>query len=232
MEPVKERSHNLLRSRLEKAERTHTRRVLSPRTGLDFCSNDYLAFSEDEELRLRILEELKRPDLQLGSTGSRLIRGNSEIFEEVEAELARFCGREAALIYASGYQANVGLLSAIAQSGISGGSGGDLVFSDELNHASIIDGIRLSGARKKIYRHLDMADLRTLLIENQNDDALKIIVTESLFSMDGHHAPLEKIVQLAEEFSASVIVDEAHATGLWGRFDSGQAGGLVQEKRP
>jgi 8-amino-7-oxononanoate synthase len=211
-----------LERRLQKAEEAASLRSLRLRTGDDFCSNDYLGFSEDEKLKSIILEEIKK--VPFGSSSSRLIRGELEIFGEAEKILAGFCGCEAALIYATGYQANVGLLSSLLRPG-------DLVFSDRLNHASIIDGIRVSGARKVIYDHLNVGRLREGLGKNTHEDCVKLIVTESLFSMDGDRAPLNELAEVAEEFGALLVVDEAHATGLWGDFDRRQGSGLVQELR-
>jgi 8-amino-7-oxononanoate synthase len=210
----------ILEQRLQQAEKLGQMRILKPRWGEDFCSNDYLGFSGDEALKAACREELEH--VPFGASGSRLIRGELAIFAEAEKELAQFCGRETALIYASGYQANVGLLSALLTSE-------DLVFSDSLNHASLIDGIRLSGAKKVIYDHGDMTRLRAAMVENRNSNGLKVVVTESVFSMNGDRAPLVAIADLAEEFDALFIVDEAHATGLWGNLCQGQGGGLVQE---
>ncbi len=227
----------ILQSRLEVSDKNSCRRHLLQRTGLDLCSNDYLGFSQDPELHRLFMEKIQDlgssdfNSVPLGAAGSRLLRGQLKVFEETEELLAGFCGREAATLFPSGYQANVGLLSSLLRPE-------DVIFSDQFNHASIIDGIRLSGARKKIYPHLDAQALRSLLEldalysgKNENHQKyLKIIVTESLFSMDGDLAPLNSYVELAEEFSALLIVDEAHATGLWGSQsrEDRQGGGWVQ----
>ena len=208
----------ILLDRIREKENQLSKRILSLRGGVDFSSNDYLGFSEDKELRNEVIEHCR--GLPLGATGSRLLRGNFELFEATEALLASFCGREATLLFSSGYQANIGLLTGLLRNG-------DLVFSDQFNHASIIDGIRLSGATKKIFPHQDVAALR-ILLESEKTSALKLIVTESLFSMDGDQAPLKELADLAEEFSALLVVDEAHATGIWGDFSQNQGGGLVQ----
>ena len=224
---------SILSQRLQIQRDQHCFRSLNYRKGVDFASNDYLGFSEDPVLKRRILEIFRENCIPLGSAGSRLLRGELEVFEESEKILADFCGRETAVIYASGYQANVGLLSSLLRAG-------DCVFSDEANHASIIDGIRLSGAHRSVYPHCDLKALRRLLeqsretrIQDQGGpqyraDSLRVIVTESLFSMDGDIAPLVELTQLAREFSALLVVDEAHATGLWGDFESKKGGGLVQ----
>jgi len=245
---------DVLQSRMEVLDSVSCRRRLSHRSGLDFSSNDYLGFSTDPVLKNLVLERLDgskgRAEFLdcpvdsggglgsggfplLGASGSRLLRGHLGIFEELEEKLADFCGQEASLLFSSGYQANLGLLSGLLKAE-------DTVFSDQLNHASIIDGIRLSGARKKIYRHRNMGELRKLLEEEENQSKqrgslgfegrspLRVIVTESVFSMDGDIAPLRELADLAEEFSAHLIVDEAHATGLWGDFETNRGGGWVQ----
>jgi 8-amino-7-oxononanoate synthase len=193
--------------RLGQIERAQGLRALQSGRGIDFCSNDYLGFSSDPELKRRVVERLSL--LPLGATGSRLIRGHSELFDQIETQLAEFSRREAALVFPSGYQANVGLFSALLRPG-------DMVFSDARNHASIIDGIRLGRSEVRVYPHKDIQMLRKMLEAARCRVGLKVIVSESLFSMDGDHAPLTELASLAEEFSASLIVDEAHATGLWG----------------
>ena len=131
------------------------------------------------------------------------------MWSELEEEFAQFAGSEAALYFGSGYAANIGLLTSLAGKD-------DVIFSDALNHASIIDGIRLSGARKIIYPHRDMHALEIALKENRDARGRKLIVTETVFSMDGDIAPVDEIVALAEKYGAGVIVDEAHATAVHG----------------
>lgn len=174
-------------------------------TGDDFCSNDYLGFAQDETLQKRVRESLF--ETVSGSSGARLLRGHQKIFETLESELARFSERESALFFPSGYQANLGLLSALLDKDTE-------VFSDELNHASLIDGIKLSGATKKIFSHNDLDELEVFLQDSEADK--KIIVIESLYSMTGDKAPIKDIIELAEMYSAQVVVDEAHATGVYG----------------
>ena len=198
---------SVLDARLERQRELGLERSVSLPRGIDFCSNDYLGFSSDLELHKRVCEATR--NLSIGSTGSRLLRGHTEIHQRVELALAQFSGAESALLYPSGYQANVGLLSAILVSS-------DRVYSDELNHASIIDGILLSGCVKRIYRHADLNHLESLLREDEGTPGLKVIMTESLFSMEGDLAPLRDIAALAQRHGAELIVDEAHATGLFG----------------
>ncbi|MEW6055350.1 MAG: 8-amino-7-oxononanoate synthase [Bdellovibrionota bacterium] len=199
----------ILESRICSLEALHLRRRLQPASGIDFTSNDYLGFVCDPVLSDRFHQSCG--GLPLSAGGSRLLRGQLDIFNETEETLARFSGREVALLFPSGYQANLGLLSALLRAE-------DTVFSDELNHASIVDGIKLSRAKKVVYPHHNLTALREALIAQGNTGGIRLIVTESVFSMDGDIAPLRSLADLAEEYDAILIVDEAHATGL---FDAG-----------
>jgi 8-amino-7-oxononanoate synthase len=181
----------------------------------NFSSNDYLGLSADPRLRQALAEALAAGS-RLGSTGSRLLSGHAAIWDDLESQLAEFAGDEAALYFNSGYAANVGLFSSLLQPD-------DLVFSDSANHASIIDGIRLSGARKVIFPHLDLNALEDALRQSAAGLGQKFIAVESVFSMDGDRAPLPDLIALAEHYGAELIVDEAHATGVFGP----QGGGLV-----
>jgi 8-amino-7-oxononanoate synthase len=197
----------VLATREKDAHSRGLRRELREASGIDFSSNDYLGFTRDPALHERVLRRLS--DVPTGARGSRLLSGHSAFFARVEENLAAFSRMPAALIYPSGYQANVGLLSALLRPG-------DQVYSDELNHASIIDGIRLSGAEKRIYRHGDPAHLRELLAQDKEPKGFRLIVTESIFSMEGDLAPLGGIAALARDHGASLVIDEAHATGIPG----------------
>jgi 8-amino-7-oxononanoate synthase len=183
-----------------------TRRLVQP-NGIDVSSNDYLGFAQDTTLRERYIARLQQAPV--GAAAARLLRGNLALYEETEQLLAEFVGRETALLFSSGYSANVGLLSALLHTG-------DVVFSDANNHASIIDGIRLSRAQKIIFPHRDYVTLEQQLQQHQKHAGLKIIVTESVFSMNGNKADLSYLAELAQRFNALFIVDEAHSTGLWG----------------
>ena len=184
----------------------------SPR-GIDLMSNDYLGLSRRAELREAVLESLAAGE-RMASGGSRLLSGNARAWEALEEEFAAFVGTEAALFFTSGYAANVGLLSALLRPE-------DTVFSDALNHASLIDGIRLSRVRKIIFPHLDLDELNRRLGEPA--PAEKFIVVESVFSMDGDLAPLPELAALATRHGASMIVDEAHAAGVFGPEGRGLA---------
>jgi 8-amino-7-oxononanoate synthase len=179
--------------------------------GIDLVSNDYLGLAEHPYVLERMREALAV--LPAGAGGSRLLRGHHEVFERLEARLAAFSRSEAALLFGSGYAANIGLLQAIV-------SADDLIVSDERNHASLIDGIRLSRARTVIYSHQDLNALESALQSPRKGRA--IVVTESVFSMDGDLSPLEEISTIAERHGAVLIVDEAHATGLYGPAGSGR----------
>ena len=179
--------------------------------GIDLVSNDYLGLAEHPYLNEAMRAALDA--LPAGSGGSRLLRGHHEIFEIVEAQLASFSGSESALLFGSGYAANIGLLQAIV-------SPDDLIVSDERNHASLIDGIRLTKAATAIYPHQDMNALEAALAKPRKGRA--IVITESVFSMDGDLTPLSDVCEIAERAGAVVIVDEAHATGVYGARGSGR----------
>ena len=199
-------------------------RSLEILAGVNLCSNDYLGLARDPRLKQAVLAALESCN-QLASTGSRLLSGNFRDWQELESEFAAFARSESALYFSSGYAANVGLLSSILQPG-------DLVFSDALNHASIIDGIRLSRAQKIIYPHRDLHFLERALRENQTAaPGAKLIVTESVFSMEGDIAPLAEILQLAEKYNAYLIADEAHALGVFGAQGCGLAAELPNRRR-
>lgn len=183
-------------------------RMLGAIKGVNLCSNDYLGLSTDPRLSKAVASALAA-GFPVASTGSRLLSGNAEIWEELESELAHFMGAEAVLYFNSGYSANVGVLSALIQPG-------DIVFSDAANHASIIDGLRLAGARKVIFPHRDVDALELELRKDGPGATQKFIVTESIFSMDGDRAPIADLVSLAERYGADLVIDEAHATGVLG----------------
>lgn len=194
----------LINERIHNYEAQSLLRTLSLPAGEDFSSNDYLGFATDARLQARVQKSIEATPS--GSTGSRLLRGHSRWAEELENKLAEFSQREAALFLPSGYQANLALLAAVLTPDF-------IVYSDELNHASIIDGIKLSGCEKKIFKHNDLADLRRCLSEGTSKK-YKVIVVERIYSMSGDHSPLEALIELAHEFSAQLIVDEAHSTGV------------------
>lgn len=184
-------------------------RSLRPPAGLDFTSNDYLGYGR----RTTTAD----PSLPHSGTASRLLRGDHPVWHEVEAALANWHGAEAALMMTSGYAANEGLLSTVIEPG-------DWVATDALNHASIGDGLRLVRPRKFVFRHNDLNHLESGLkaeSATRRPDRELFVLTESLFSMDGDRPPLRELIELTERFGAHLIVDEAHATGCFGRTGSG-----------
>jgi 8-amino-7-oxononanoate synthase len=191
------------------------RRLTLPKANLiDFSSNDYLGFAKSDNLKKeKDALALRYPMQQQGSTGSRLITGNSAIHEICEKEIAAFHYAEKALLFNSGYDANVGLLSAVLQRG-------DVVLYDELCHASIIDGIRLSFAHAFKFKHNNVVHLVELLEKNKAVENI-YVVTESVFSMDGDCAMLPEIAALCKKHQAHLIVDEAHAIGVYGERGRG-----------
>jgi len=191
------------------------RRSLAEIRGVNFCSNDYLGLAENPDLRAAVAEAVRNAE-RVGGTGSRLLSGQTEEWRDLEEEFAKFAGTESALFFTTGYAANLGLLSSLIGKD-------DVVFSDERNHASLIDGMRLSGARKVIYPHLNLNALEDALRQAAGAPWRKVIVTESVFSMDGDIAPLVELANLAEKYHAALILDEAHATAVHGPAGRGLA---------
>ncbi|MGL1901389.1 MAG: 8-amino-7-oxononanoate synthase [Fibrobacterales bacterium] len=171
---------------------------------LNFASNNYLSLAYHSSIIEQTQQSLSSKGS--GSTGSRLLGGNYDEHRTLEEKIATLKNSEGALLFNSGYNANIGLLTTFAQSDTH-------IFSDKLNHASIVDGIQLSGANLHRYQHCDMAHLEILLKKYSGS---KIIITDALFSMDGTIAPLETLCELAERYEAMVIVDEAHSDGIYG----------------
>jgi len=186
---------------------------VNSRRAVLFCSNDYLGLSVHPAVTGALREAVE--DAQAGSAASRLVSGDRPEHEELEKRFASFMKVERARLFSTGYQANVGVLSALAQKG-------DLIFSDELNHASIIDGARLSRADVVVYGHRDVEDLEKK-IAGKHTGGLKIIVSDAVFSMDGDPAPLAGLVDLARRYGAIVYLDEAHSFGLMGKGGRGLA---------
>jgi glycine C-acetyltransferase len=179
--------------------------LIDGREAINFSSNNYLGLANHPALREVAKEAIDR--YGCGSGASRLISGNMTLHEELESKIAELKGTEAALVFNSGFQANTGVIPVLVGEG-------DVILSDALNHASIIDGCRLARAKIVVYGHCDLDELERGL-KNSLPNNRKLIVTESLFSMDGDEAPLADIVSLAERHGAMVMVDEAHATGVY-----------------
>ncbi|HEY8510724.1 MAG TPA: 8-amino-7-oxononanoate synthase [Cyclobacteriaceae bacterium] len=192
-----------------------------PENWKDFTSNDYLGLARSEELRKSVKEFLaKASGMRNGSGGSRLLSGNTQLAEEVESFIATIAGTDQSLLFSSGYMANLGILSCLPQRG-------DTVLYDEQSHASLKDGIRLSLANRYSFRHNDMDDLNRKL---NKASGTAFIVVESVYSMDGDLCPLADLVAVAQKHNAVIILDEAHATGIFGKEGGGLASSLGLEK--
>ncbi len=241
MKPIERHLFNILE---ERKQQSLFRSLRTSNKRIDFCSNDYLGFSQ------KIKENSEIYGFPSGATGSRLLAGNTQFVEDLEQEIADFHGAEAGLIFNSGYDANVGLLSCIPQKN-------DVLLTDELIHASMIDGARLSYATRYKFKHNDVDNLAVKLqnLENnfqvslnqtltQNTKYLPIptsnieqqtsnlfIALESVYSMDGDLANLEEIVHLSEKYGANLMVDEAHATGVFGKNGKGLVSELGLEDK-
>ena len=189
---------------------------LEGRVLLNLSSNDYLGLAQDP--RLINAAQAAAARWGTGAGASRLVVGHLALHEEVEARLAAFKGTEAAAIFSTGYMANLGVISALV-------APGDAVFGDKLNHASIYDGIKLSGATLHRFPHRDLNRLEHLLQKNQGARR-RLIITDSVFSVDGDLAPLAELVALKERFGAALMIDEAHATGVLGARGAGLAEAL------
>lgn len=181
---------------------------------LQMASNNYLGLACDERIIKAAMEATKK--YGVGSTGSRLISGTHKMHTGLEEKLAEFKGTEKTLVFSTGYAANLGAISALFNES-------DAIYSDELNHASIIDGIKLSRANKFIYKHCNTQHLEDILEKNHKNYRFNVIITDSVFSMDGDKAPLADIISLKEKFNAVLFLDEAHAFGIFGEHGQGLA---------
>ncbi len=211
----------LRRRRFARAGASSIRVVLDGLYLVNFGSNDYLALAGDPRLAQAAIEATRRQGW--GSAASPLITGYAIAHQQLEQRIAEFEGTEAALLFSSGFAANTGTLAALV-------GPGDVVFSDGKNHASLCDGGRLSRADVRIYPHGDWRRLESLLTGSRRYRR-RLIVTDSLFSMDGDCAPLAELVELAERFDAMLMIDEAHATGVFGQHGRGVAEQLGVESR-
>ncbi|WP_372884729.1 8-amino-7-oxononanoate synthase [Shimia sp.] len=212
-----------LTSMLDVLDARHRRRFLAPRRGLDFASNDYLGLTAAPEMELAARQALDR-GVPLGAGGSRLLRGNHCEHEALEAEAAAFFQCEAALYMGGGFQANQAIFASLP-------AADDLVLHDALVHASAHEGLRIGRAATRSFAHNDVADARRLLADwRRHTPGGQIwIAVESIYSMEGDAAPLQELSRLAVEFGAILVVDEAHATGVFGPDGRGMAHGLEAE---
>ena len=179
---------------------------------VNLSSNNYLGLANHPKLKKAAQEAIEKYGVGAGAV--RTIIGNMDLHENLEKKLAEFKGTERVFIYQSGYDCNIGTIQAIMEKG-------DLIISDELNHASIIDGIRMTKADKAIFKHSDMEDLERVLKENQGKYKTTLIITDGVFSMDGDLAKLPEIVELAEKYDALTYVDDAHGSGVMGKHGAG-----------
>lgn len=197
---------------------TEIRSAQTPEIDIDgrsyilLSSNSYLGLTTHPDVVKAARDAVDR--YGTGSGGSRLVSGSSDLHRELEERIARFKNTESAILFSSGYLANIGTISALMGKN-------DIVYSDELNHASIIDGCRLSGARTRVYRHADMDHLISHLESDNRETVKKLIVTDTVFSMDGDLAPLPELTEISGKYGCMLMIDEAHATGVLGRRGSG-----------
>ncbi|MSP84431.1 MAG: pyridoxal phosphate-dependent aminotransferase family protein [Flavobacteriaceae bacterium] len=208
-----------LTSKLEQRIENNSLRKLSlPNTLIDFASNDYIGFAKSETIFNETHSYLiENKIIQNGATGSRLLSGNHKLYQEAENYIAKFHQSESALIFNSGYDANVGFYGAVPQRN-------DIILYDELSHASIRDGIQLSNAKSYKFQHNDFEDLERLIqnLKPKTQDLTTIyIVTESVFSMDGDTPNFKDLAQISNKYNCNLVIDEAHALGVFGDFGEG-----------
>ena len=207
---------NNLSLKIELRKQNNALRKLSiPKDLIDFASNDYIGFALSETIFQESHQYLIDKNIKTnGATGSRLLSGNHQLYQEAEKRIAQFHQSESALIFNSGYDANVGFFSSVPQKG-------DFILYDELSHASIRDGIQLSNAKSYKFKHNDLDDLERLILRIQQEHSEIYIVTESVFSMDGDTPNLKELVQLSNKYNCYLVVDEAHAMGVFGTKGEG-----------
>lgn len=186
--------------------------VLSGQEVINFASNDYLGLAGDERLIAAAVEATQ--EFGTGSTGSRLLSGHRELHRDLEVAIASLKQTEDAVVFSSGYLANIGAIAALVGKR-------DLILSDQYNHSSLKNGAILSGATIIEYSHCDVTELKTQLLQQRQNYRRCLILTDSVFSMDGDLCPLPELLDLAEEFSCMLLVDEAHATGVMGKTGAG-----------
>jgi len=195
---------------IKQKNRYRTRPILNENI-VNFSSNDYLSLKDNPTTKQKLIHNIDK--LSLGSGASVLVSGYNLIQKELEKFISEFKQTEDCIVVGSGYMANIGLIQAISDEE-------DIIFSDELNHASIIDGIRISKAKKVIYKHCNVEDLEEKL-KKYHTKGKKIIITDGVFSMEGDIAPLDKIIEISKKYDTVVIVDDAHATGIIGEEGRG-----------
>jgi 8-amino-7-oxononanoate synthase len=213
--PVSNAASNQIRRRLKNQQNVGpTEAVIDGRRAILFSGNDYLGLSHHLSVKQAAADALVKYGNSAGA--SRLISGNHQLYRRLEAGLARFKQKEAALVFATGFMANLGLITAIT-------GRGDTIYMDKLSHASLYDGCRLSEATVKRYPHADLGALEKLLESPRRGNGRQIIVTDGVFSMDGDLAPLADLQELADRYDAMLVVDDAHGTGVLGAGGRGTA---------
>lgn len=186
--------------------------LINGKTVLNLASNNYLGFANHPRLKAAAIRAVEQYGIGAGAV--KTISGNMTLHDQLEKALAEFKREEAAIVFQSGFNCNTGVIQAITEAG-------DLILSDELNHASIIDGVKLSKADKAVYKHSDMADLERILNEKRSQYTNVLIITDGVFSMDGDLAKLPQIVELAEKYQCLTYVDDAHGSGVLGEHGRG-----------
>lgn len=221
LEDLKSASHFRAVSEFERKEGKYI--YVNGRKLLNLSSNNYLNFADSEKITKEFLD-VAGYKYTFGSASARLLTGTLPVYNDLENLISSMFGTEKTLLFNSGYHANVGINSAIADSG-------DVIFSDKLNHASIIDGMQLSKGKFFRYRHNDMESLEKLILRERENYKNAIIVSESVFSMDGDIADLKKLVELKKKYNCILVVDEAHAFGVFGEQGLGvcEEFGIIQD---
>jgi 8-amino-7-oxononanoate synthase len=208
-----------VKNRLIELKKLNRFRSLKTPQGLDLCSNDYLGLSKHPELLLSLKEGI---DLYGGgSTASRLIRGHRDVFETLETQFSNWVNSNSSLFLSNGFLANLGLINCITDKKT-------ILYSDRLNHASLLDGMKLSGTEVRYYKHLDLNHLEELL-KKKDISSEKIVITESIFSMDGDRANIPDLVYLKNKYQFILILDEAHALGIYGKLGSGLSNSYLEK---
>jgi len=216
---------NKLAQKLEDRRATNSFRSLdSSSTGVDFYSNDYLGFARCQDIASKTTSILNNYELRNGSSGSRLLSGNLPIFKEAESKIAAFHKATSALLYNSGYDANLGLFSTVPQKH-------DVILYDEYIHASIRDGLQMSHARSYKFLHNNLAALEVKLQKFATANTIVYVVSETVFSMDGDSPDLLKLVAMCEQYGAYIILDEAHSIGVFGQMGQGLVQNLNVEDK-
>jgi 8-amino-7-oxononanoate synthase len=203
---------NLHRTLVEISSSMGPEVVINKKSCYQFASNNYLGLTTNPKVINSSISSASK--YGVGTGGSRLVTGTSSLHRKLEEEIASFKKTQDSIVFSSGYLASIGTIPSIM-------SKKDIIFSDELNHACLIDGARLAGSKIVIYKHSDMVDLKKKLKKYKSNKEKKMILTDSVFSMDGDIAPLDKIVELCDEYDCISMIDEAHATGVLGDTGSG-----------